>query len=62
MITGTCLDNVVKGSLAMCHYCGNDGQVEWVQCDQCSQWYHCDCLGITLKEANNLTLFLYPEQ
>ena len=62
IITGTCLDNVITGNLAVYLDCGNDGQVEWVECDRYSQWYHCDCVDITLEEVNDLTLFLCPEQ
>ena len=29
--------------------------VEWVQCEQCSSWYHCVCIGISKRalDSNN---------
>lgn len=29
---------------------------EMAQCFQCSEWYHCACLGISLEEATNNTM------
>lgn len=32
--------------------------VNWVECDQCSKWYHCQCVDLTLEEANAIAEFI----
>ena len=27
----------------------------WIACDNCDQWYHVKCVGLTAKKANSLT-------
>ena len=30
-----------------------DKVVDWVQCDDCDEWYHVKCTGLTLKSVKN---------
>ena len=27
---------------------------QWIACDQCDQWYHVKCVGLTAKKAESL--------
>ena len=33
---------------------GENGE-DMVQCDSCSKWYHCNCVGITAEEVTNIS-------
>ena len=34
--------------------------MEWVQCDKCENWYHCNCVGISAQDANNIDEYVCP--
>ena len=45
-------------------YCvcrGKDDGRPMVQCDQCWQWYHCDCMGLTREKARDMKIFECPD-
>ena len=27
----------------------------WIECERCSQWYHCSCVGLTKAKADKLS-------
>ncbi len=35
-------------------FCGNVSNDRMLLCDTCQEWYHCDCIGVTKKEAATL--------
>ena len=35
-------------------------EVDWVQCDNCEQWYHNLCVGITAEKATELDSYVCP--
>ena len=32
--------------------CAHPNALQWLACDLCTAWYHCECVGLTLKEAS----------
>lgn len=51
------LVGVREESLADCGFCGcgdefDDDGADWVECEKCSQWYHCACLGIDFDDED----------
>ena len=32
----------------------------YVGCDRCQDWFHCECVGITQKEADELDSYICP--
>ena len=63
-ITGSCLRPAQNGkshiNKGKCIECQGDGGVEWVECSRCKQWHHCNCVGLSLQEADNLPEFYCP--
>ena len=63
-ITGSCLRPAQNGKSHInkrkCLECQEDGGVEWVECSRCKQWHHCNCVGLSLQEADNLPEFYCP--
>eukprot|EP00112_Aurelia_sp_Birch-Aquarium-sp1_P016102 Seg3619.1 transcript_id=Seg3619.1/GoldUCD/mRNA.D3Y31 product="Ubiquitin-like-specific protease 1" protein_id=Seg3619.1/GoldUCD/D3Y31 len=63
-ITGSCLKHAQNGKSHInkrkCRECEEDGGVNWVECSRCKQWHHCDCVGLSLQEADNLPEFYCP--
>ena len=47
-----CLESCARGRV-------EDGSF-MVGCDQCDNWYHGDCVGVTKEAANTLTEYLCP--
>ena len=37
----------------ICPVCSDNPQDynEWVSCDNCKQWYHCICVGLTIEQT-----------
>ena len=55
--------NLIKEGRKMvfCTCRGGDNGTPMVQCDSCADWFHCLCMGITLKEARAANTFVCPE-
>lgn len=32
-------------------------ELDWVECSQCKQWYHCDCVGVTISSVSRRKWF-----
>lgn len=52
----------MKNSLNECGFCGCDDEfdddgTDWVECDNCHQWYHCACIGIELDDDDEASIF-----
>jgi hypothetical protein len=30
---------------------GLRSELDWVQCSKCSQWFHCDCVGVAISSV-----------
>ena len=41
-----------KGIFCICHQ--PEGDKFMICCDQCGEWFHCDCIGITEEEGNKM--------
>ena len=37
-----------------CAVCREERDGEWVQCNKCSHWYHCDCIGMSRALFNRV--------
>ena len=48
-----------KSVFCLCR--GRDDGRPMVQCSSCSDWFHCQCMGLTLKEAKAKERFECPE-
>jgi len=64
-VAGKCLqsvENISKGACKICQISAKEikklERSEWVQCNRCSQWFHCKCVNISHTEANGLEEFL----
>jgi len=33
---------------------------DWIGCDHCSEWYHCECVGLTIEERESMDEFICP--
>ena len=41
----------------LCAACNSGGKESWIQCNECKDWFHFDCCGLTgLPETANKNL------
>jgi hypothetical protein len=52
-----------KGNKDDCPICSKDPATGslWIACDECNQWYHCDCVHITKGQAKEMATFKCPQ-
>ena len=41
--------------------CSNKDLVDWIQCERCDQWFHCQCINISREDADELDSFFCPQ-
>ncbi|XP_064403158.1 uncharacterized protein LOC135348769 isoform X2 [Halichondria panicea] len=45
---------VSSQGLCISRRCTNADSGDWVKCDNCGQWYHCECVGIVIENAKEI--------
>jgi len=35
-----------------------DKDIPWICCDECGLWFHCACVGLTKKQADNINSYM----
>jgi len=54
VITGQCMQRVTYDD-EKCKVCKNRKNLkDWIECDQCSQWFHCKCAAVTLSDSKKV--------
>lgn len=58
------INNVTKNTLELCGICGdpedpdNDPDRNWIECEDCKQWYHCDCFFLDEDDDEQMGFFV----